>query len=446
MEVPESKIDGKVARNLDRDNMLCSTLGTFCSVTVGCARCHDHKFDPITQDDYYALQAIFAAVDRADRPYAVDPVAAEPDGTGEKKIPAGSDPPQAGGLVYAAATEFPPQGNFKPTHGIPRPIFVLQRGNVQSPLYRVQPRIWDPGFMPQDDQTIAPADPGDAASEGRWRAALAQWIASRDNPLTWRSIANRIWLHHFDQALVSTPNDFGRMGARPTHPELLDWMAAQLRDGRLSLKDLHRMIVRSSVYLQSSMPNEAHAAVDGSNQLLWRMPRRRLEAEALRDAILSVSGLLDCSMGGPGFYLFQLEKTEHSPHFEYHKYDPQTPGTHRRSIYRFIVRSQPNPWLTAFDCADTSQSTPVRSETLTPLQALSLMNSPWTLFAAEWFARRLECEAGSIESQVARGFALVVQREWTDIERKELMSYANRHGLENTCRVLLNLNEFLFVD
>ncbi len=617
VEVSAAKIDGMVARNLDRDEMVTNTLNAFCSVTIQCARCHDHKFDPITQEHYYGLQAVFAAVDRAERPYNVDPaiekrrveLAARKDelqkqltaidadiaaaggeemAALEKQVkdlaakagpatkrpeygyhsniepspdqakwvqidlgrevdvrrvvvhpchddfggigagfgfpvrfkietamseafddavlladetagdfanpglaaytrrkqakarfirvtatrlaertndyifalaeveifdaddtnvalganvtsldsieapvrwrrtnlvdgiwPHSVDPDAAnaladaqaklqalrerintpqrkaqraaaqeqqkanaaeiqrlpsGQMVYAAATEFGVQGNFRPTGGKPRPVHVLHRGNVLDPREEVQPgTIPLPGH--EQFEFVLPPD----SNEADRRAALARWVADKENPLTWRSIVNRIWQYHFGQAIVGSPNDFGRMGRRPTHPELLDWLAVEFRDGGQSFKKLHRLIVTSSVYRQSSAGNAEFAKIDGSNQFLWRMNRRRLEAEEIRDSILAVSGRLDDSMGGPGFYLFELEKTAHSPHYEYHKFDPNDPESHRRSIYRFIVRSQPDPLMTTLDCADSSQSTPKRNETLTSLQALSLLNNRFNL-------------------------------------------------------------------
>ena len=159
-----------------------------------------------------------------------------------------------------------------------------------------------------------------------------------------------------------------------------------------------------------------------------------------------ISGALDSKMGGPGFYLFELEKTAHSPHYEYHKFDPNDPASHRRSIYRFIVRSQPDPWMTTLDCADSSQSTPRRNETLTSLQALSLLNNTFNLEMARRFASRVEQEAGDLESQVQRAIGLVLQRPASETEQAELVAYARSHGLPNLCRMLFNLSEFVFLD
>ena len=245
---------------------------------------------------------------------------------------------------------------------------------------------------------------------------------------------------------MATPNDFGKMGAEPSHPELLDWLARQFRDSGQSFKDLQRLIVTSETYRQVSDHEPANARLDSGNQYLWRMPRRRLTAEEMRDSILAVSGQLDLTMGGPGYYLFQIEKPEHSPHFEYHQFDPADPKTHRRSIYRFVVRSQPDPWMTTLDCADSSQSTPRRNETLTPLQALSLMNSRFNLVMADAFAADLRESEPDLRSQLEAAWRRALQRPPTDEELRAMSTLAQRHGLPQLCRMIFNLNEFAFVD
>ncbi len=342
-------------------------------------------------------------------------------------------------LVYAAATHFKAQANFKPTGGKPRPVHVLKRGNILEPVDEVGPALPAVGSY-GGELGIA-----EQHSEGDRRVALARWIVDRDNPLTWRSIANRLWLYHFGQALVDTPNDFGRMGADPSHPELLDWLAVRIRDGE-SLKRMQRKIVTSGVYRQSSVGNAANEEFDAGNRYLWRMNRRRLEAEEIRDAVLAVSGRLDRRQYGPGFYLFELQKTDHSPHYEYYLHDPNDFASHRRSVYRFIVRSQPNPFMTTLDCADSSQSTPKRNETLTPLQALSLLNNRFMLVMAEHFASRLSAESSDLDEAIERGMRLVAGRPPTPAELEPLREYAALHGLPNACRVLLNLSEFIFID
>ena len=684
-EVPESKIDGMVARNLDRDDMLCNALNTFSSLTIQCARCHDHKFDPFTQKHYYGLQAVFAAVDRAERSYDVSEKVTRKryamqdeieqlkkregklkrdlekaggprlkelneqlavimeERTGLQKPPehgwhsqmanqadvekwvqvdlgksmeigrvilracyddfggigAGfgfplqfdvrcsddpkflegvtvlenaafgnvsnpglapfvvkgqgargryvrvrasrlfhrvdtymfslaelevyhfgknvalgrpvqaldsieapnrwrrsnlvdgiypeerkaEDPERAlrlekehaallgrietadvraererlrnalaekreilqklpkGEKVYAA-TVHKGSGNFRGRYGLgPREIRVLHRGEVTQPG-----EIVAPGALPLIPGTTDVFALSDDHDESERRAALAEWIVAKDNPTTWRSIVNRMWQYHFGRGLVDSPNDFGRMGQPPSHPELLDWLAVEFRDGGQSFKALHEMIVTSAAYRQRSDHRTDFAAVDGDNKFLWRQNRRRMDAETLRDSILLLSGKLDRTMYGPGFYTFGLEQTTHSPHYQYHKHDPNDPTSHRRSVYRFIVRSQPDPFMTTLDCADSSQSTPKRGETVTALQALSLLNNKFNLAMAHHFSDRVQNEAEGVRAQVGQAFSLATGGAPDQVQLDELSAYAERHGLENLCRLLFNLNEFIYVD
>lgn len=681
VEVPEAKLDGMVARHLDRDEMVSNTLNAFCSTTIQCARCHNHKFDPFTQEHYYSLQAVFSAVDRADRPYDVDseveedrrrlverraslvkeladverqiqeaggeqlakldaeikrlqpqivprgkrpefgyhsqvvgqpnqekwvqvdlgkqqsiesielrpchddfggigagfgfpvrfaieasldaetwtrvldqtnedlpnpglrPIRAEvekvqtryirvvatslakrsndyifalaelianddggknvalgasvtaldsieaptrwrktnlTDGiwataadegalraynvatSAREKLVAKLETPErvakrksmqtemgevdkslkrlpVGKMVYAAATDFAVQGNFKPTMGTPREVRVLHRGEISKKLAAVQPGVIPLSFDDHWQLEIG-------QREGDRRANLAKWITAKENPLTWRSIVNRVWLYHFGQGIVTTPNDFGRMGQLPSHGELLDWLAVEFRDGGQSLKQLHRLMVTSATYRQSSALHDRNIELDSGNQYLWRMNRRRLHAEEIRDASLSVSGALNRKMGGPGFYLFVLEKTAHSPHYEYHKFDPSDDASHRRSVYRFIVRSQPDPFMTTLDCADSSQSTPQRDETITALQALSLLNNRFSLTMSSRFADRLRGEQKTIDAQVQRAIELALSRKPSEDEHGLLVDHTKKHGLESTCRLIFNLSEFVYLD
>jgi Protein of unknown function (DUF1553) len=276
-------------------------------------------------------------------------------------------------------------------------------------------------------------------------------------------IVNRVWHYHFGRGIVDTPNDFGRMGQKPTHPELLDWLAVEFRDGGQSLKALHRLIVLSSTYRQVSGSGKWEAgsrngnslptsdfpdptSLDADNRLLWRMNRRKLEAEAMRDSVLAVAGKLDRTMGGPSFRDFVLERPEHSPHYEYQLHDPEDPKSQRRSIYRFLVRSQPQPFMRVLDCADPSMSVDRRNETLNALQALALMNNQLTVAMAKHFAARMEREAGSTEARIERAFRVALGRAPSASEQVTLVAFAGQHGLVNACRVILNLNEFAFVD
>jgi hypothetical protein len=236
------------------------------------------------------------------------------------------------------------------------------------------------------------------------------------------------------------------MGARPTHPELLDWLAVEFRDHGRSMKGLHRLILTSAAYRRSTRGDAAAERVDSDNRLLWRQSRRKLEAEAIRDSILMVSGRLDLRMGGPSFRDFVVEKPEHSPHYEYHLHDPDDPASHRRSVYRFVVRSQQQPFLSVMDCADPSMLVGRRNESVSPLQALALLNNALVLTMSRHWADRLERMPGTVESRMDRAGLEALGRPLSAGERDSLSSYARRHGLANACRVILNLNEFAFVD
>ena len=720
LEVPETKVDGKIARHFDRDDMVANIIGTFCRATIHCAQCHNHKFDPITQEDYYSLQAVFAALDRTERKYYADDTlnarfvkltheqreadaalaaieeplrkkagaefttltrriegasksAAEKQGNTSPdygyhsalspvqdtvkwvqvdlgartvidkvallpcyddfntigagfgfpvrfKIEAsdypefktgvtlhwrrhdetfmndfrnpglrhflsvsGKDDVIAGRYVRVTAVKLAPRqndfilalaelqvfdangvnialgkpvtaldsieapprwrkatltdgiapvaqspderrkltqqreallrgvadeatmkkraalraaseriaaelkampapsvvyaggvhtgnGNFIGTGangGKPRPIFLLARGQVTQPG-----REMFAGTL--SALTFAPArfSISPDAPEGERRAALAKWITDPRNPLTWRSIVNRVWQYHFGRGLVETPNDFGRNGALPTHSELLDWLATEFRDSGGSMKKLHKLIVMSAAYRQQSSAqssvlspqseptraaNTEHwalstehfskaATIEASNTLLWRQNRRKLEAEAVRDSVLAVSGTLDLTAGGPGWQDFVLEHPENSPHFHYDLADPEDVKTWRRSIYRFIVRSHTHPWMTSLDCADPSMRVDKRNESLSSLQALALLNNGFMLTQSRHFAKRVQREAPDLAAQVARAHLLAFGRAPTTAERDKLIEFAKANGLPNLCRVLLNLNEFAFVD
>lgn len=688
-EVAESKTDGKIARNLDRDDMVASTMNTFVSTTLQCARCHDHKFDRFaTQETYYGMQAIFAALDRTDKRYDLDPstgwqraeleaskarlleqlatwetlgarnagatvskldeelkaletaqaektnfygyqspAAPEPNvsrwvqidlkqsvvlrrlelfpaqGDPRKprdargfpvrfKVEASDDPAfkthvtrlvdqtsedfptpgveplswpvdQTARYVRFTATVLPKvrndylfalaelkiwnadgvnaatgavvsapevedflaprwtlenlvdgvtpeamparqaqivavtaartqaieaamepeqkqlrdkarqklagiekelatlpeqavvyaggihrgEGTFVGTGangGKPRDIFVLHRGDVNSPKKRAHA-----GAVALTSGASAEFAVPEDAPEGERRAALARWLTDPANPLTWRSIVNRIWQYHFGRAIVDTPNDFGRMGQTPSHPELLDWLAVEFRDGGQSFKTLTRLIVTSAAYRQISSvtpATEAAMAVDSDNRLVWRMNPRRLEAEAMRDSMLLVSGKLDLTMGGPSFQDFVVEQPAHSPHYRYGSYDPNDPRSHRRTVYRMIVRSQPQPFLGALDCADPSLSVEKRNESMGALQALAMMNNRFVIAMSEQFAARLQAEAPTPAARITHAFQLTLGRNPTGTELTQLSDYATTYGWANACRLILNLNEFAFVD
>jgi cytochrome c553 len=343
-------------------------------------------------------------------------------------------------MVYAACSEFPAEGSFTPTHGKPRPIYVLHRGSEKGPQQEVGPG--SVAFLPDlPSRFVLPPDAGEAQR----RAALADWIADARNPLTWRSIVNRAWQYHFGHGIIDTPNDFGRMGAAPTHPELLDWLAVEFRDRGQSLKQLNRLIVTSSTYRQSSANNPAYDKIDGGNQYLWRMNRRRLDAEEVHDAILVAGDKLDLQMGGAGYKTFGFEN-DHSPRYKYQEHDPDDPASLRRAVYRFVVRSVPDPLMEALDCADPSQAVPKRDETLTALQALALLNDKLIIRMATHFAERVEKMAPDVPGQIDAASRIALGRGPTDEEKTVLLEVATHLGLPSACRVLFNTNEFSFVD
>ena len=404
VELREGTVDKEKTRVLDRDDMVANTISTFCSLTVHCARCHDHKFDPISSKEYYQLQAVFAGVERGDR--SVD----------------------AKRKVYAALP-IPP-----------RLIHVLQRGDVEHKGEMVLP-----GGLSLLKGLDRHFEKVRSEKEGERRAALADWIADDANVLTWRSIVNRVWQYHFGKGLVDTPNDFGRNGSRPTHPELLDWLAADFRDAD-SFKKLHREILLSATYRQASKHDPANAKLDADNRYLWRQNRQRLDAESIRDSVLAISGKIDYKMHGPGFELFRF-KDDHSPVYDHLDIAYiNRPESWRRTVYRFVVRSVPNPFLETLDCADPNINVPVRNTTMTALQALALLNNPFMVKQAEYFAERIGAQEKETPRQVDAAYRLAFSRAPSDLERTALTAYVRRHGLANGCRLLFNANEFLFVD
>ena len=381
----------------------------------------------------------------------------------------------APGLVYAGANRLAAKGSAVPANP-PRPVYFLHRGSEKTPGEEVPPGALS--CLAGLSASFAPIDPAD---EGARRAALAKWITDPHNPLTARSIVNRVWQYHFGRGIVETPNDFGHQGSLPTHPELLDWLATELAEpsvGQIassatppapplqrggeqgdsalrisnsalttpwSLKRLHRLILRSAVYRQSSGDNPQFGAIDSGNQYLWRMNRQRLEAEEIRDAVLSVTGKLELKAGGPSDQQFFF-KDDHSPVYDYERFDVDSPTSFRRSVYRFIVRSVPDPFMECLDCADPSLLTPKRNTTLTALQALSLLNNQFMVRQAEHFALRLEAASPDRQQQISLAYRLAFGREPTENERALVSEYAAQNGMANLCRVIFNSNEFLFVD
>lgn len=319
----------------------------------------------------------------------------------------------------------------------PDPTFVLRRGDV---MQRAEPVA--PGALSQvsslDSELCRTMDAPDPAR----RLALAQWIGNPKNPLAARAIVNRIWQYHFGRGIVGTPSDFGRNGEKPTHPELLDWLANDFMSNGWRMKRLHRMIVLSATYCQSGAVNANAQKVDAGNRLLWHMPLRRMEAEALRDAILATSGKLDRRMGGPSFRLFKYSEVNVASYDPLEHYGPET---YRRSVYRSSARAIRDELLETFDCPESAQREPRRATTTTALQALSLLNGEFLVEQSRMFADRVRREAGSrLEAQVDCAFRLAFGRDPQAKERPAAKRLLEKRGLATLCRGLLNANEFLY--
>jgi hypothetical protein len=316
----------------------------------------------------------------------------------------------------------------------PEPTFLLQRGD---PLQKLE------AVGPCGIRAVAPPlaiDP--KAPEQERRVALARWIGDPKNPLPARVMVNRLWHYHFGQGLVRTPSDFGFNGDRPSHPELLDWLAADFQEHGWRMKPLHRLIVLSSTYRQSSRYEPRAQAVDAGCRLLWRFPARRLEAEVIHDAVLQVSDVLDRRMGGPGYHLW-----DYSGYVMVFK--PKAvlgPDEFRRMIYQFKPRTQQDEVFGAFDCPDATQTMPRRNASTTALQALNLLNAGFVEDQSNRLAMRLKREVPTVPEQVRRAFLLVFGRQPKEAESAAAVKLVERHGLAVFCRALFNANEFVFLN
>jgi hypothetical protein len=334
----------------------------------------------------------------------------------------------AGPQVYAARFD-----------DAPAQTWLLDRGDPMQRSKSVAPNV--PAVLQQGDHSGS-HESADPAAESARRIALAHHLTQPDHPLTARVIVNRIWQHHFGTGIVATPSDFGRMGAEPSHPELLDWLASDFVNHDWSMKHLHRLITTSQTYRQSSAARPEAMAKDADSRLLWRFPPRRLEAEAIRDSLLAVSGKLNLEMGGPGFNLFDRR----GGLSDYTPLETFDEAGWRRMIYAHKIRMQAVDIFGAFDCPDGGQMTPERTRSITPLQSLSLFNSPFVNRQAEFLAERVRAEAGGDPSaQIDRAFELALSRTPEQAEREVLAQLAADHGLQQACRVIFNMSEFVFL-
>lgn len=413
---------------------IVGTVGqTFLGLTVNCARCHDHKFDPITAREYYQLASALSGIDH-----------------GERELSAQSSP-------QPAASTAAPVKIYSAIATQPGAMKIHQRGNVTSLGEEVVPAGLaavgglNPWFNLRPD-----------AIESHRRKALTNWITDRRNSLFVRVMTNRVWHYHFGSGLVESPNDLGFHAGLPSHPDLLEWLsaeflgsesgvspanghAAQLRPAAFSLKRLHRLVVTSATYRQSSSARPDASRLDAGNRLLWRMNPHRLEAESLRDSMLAIAGVLNTELGGKGYSDF------HSHFFKGTQfYDPIDATGHvnyRRTVYRMWARGGRNPFLDTFDCPDPSTTTPRRSATVTPLQALSLLNNSFSLRMADHFANRLLTEEpNSTDDQIVRAYRLMFGRAPDPDELAMSREFISRRGLPGFCRAMWSLSEFLLIE
>jgi mono/diheme cytochrome c family protein len=517
----ENNIKTEQTRMDELDDIVVTTSNAFLGLTVGCARCHNHKFDPIPQKDYYAIQAVFFPTRSWERPLVGDaeqaahraevkkidalqaPIrkqireveqpfrdaiiarrkAALPEymlaalNTPEDKRTEGqklnviqvnksldnirdedleaemSLPARARRDLLLAQVrdlerqkpELPTAMSIREDGPTPRPSYFLHRGNLGQKGSQMAPGVLS---VATHGEYKYPAPPPDAKSSHR-RRGFAEWLASPDNPLTARVFVNRIWQHHFGEGIVRTPSNFGRMGERPTHPELLDWLATEFTSNGWSMKHMHKLLLTSSAYRMASDDIPANVEADKDNRLLWRMPRRRLEGEAIRDLILAAAGTLDTRIGGPAMYpyidplLFQASSKR-----TWHGSPVNDVSTYRRSLYIFSKRSIPLPMLEVFDKPDTITSCGRRNSSTIAPQALVLMNNEFVNIQARHFAQRLEMEADpDTAAQVRRGYEIALSRPPTaqevQLARNLIESYPQ--GLADFAHALFNLNEFVYI-
>jgi hypothetical protein len=412
------------------DTVVSNVSTVFLGLTLGCARCHNHKTEPLSSRDYYSLLAIFNGTQK----HGLVPGTEDAQGKKEKIDPA---------LKIQAFVE---QSAKVPATFIMRLGMASQRGD------EVQPAV--PAVLVTTPLEFPEPGP-DAMSSGR-RRTLANWIAAPDNPLTWRVLANRVWQHHFGRGIVATPSNFGVSGASPTHPELLDWLAARLVAAEGRLKPLHRLILCSATYRQASQDRAEGLLADPANRLLWRMNIRRLEAEPLRDAMLAASGKLNTKAGGPGIKpRIRPELLTASQRNKWPAIDSEHDDHWRRSVYIYVKRQLLMPMMELFDAPTTTDSCAARMSSVVPTQALLLMNNEFVEDQAGFLADRASAEAGDdLPQAVVRMFELALARPPDPARLEEAVSFVRsreRHGdrraaLADLAHVIFNASDFLYVE
>jgi hypothetical protein len=412
--------DRPLARYDELDGIVSTTGQVLLGMTVNCARCHDHKADPIPQRDYYRLLAFFIDV-------------TPQDGKNIRKVEDGT-----GSRIEVMS--------------------VSERGTSQAHvLLRGSPALAGPAVEPGVPEVLDQSTGTVARGRGK-RRALADWLTDPRNPRTARVLANRLWQYHFGRGIVPTPNDFGKLGEPASHPDLLDWLAAELVSGGWRIKPMQRLIVLSSAYRMASRASSAELAADPSNRWFWRFPLRRLTAEQVRDSILAVSGALRLKAGGPSISPPIPREVLAGQSMPGHGWKTSTPDeAARRSIYVHVKRSLLVPILAVHDAADTDSSCPVRYTTTVPTQALGLLNGEFTNTQAMDFADRLRHEApGDLIAQVRRALRLTTSREPDKDEIRRDAEFVrklmNESGLDERAALsqyglmMLNANAFLYLD
>ena len=405
------------------DDVISTTASVFLGLTLGCARCHDHKTEPLHSRDYYSLVAIFNGTERLGLPAGATDAK-------DKKIP---DAAKVMALIET-----------KPD--VP-PTRIHLRGSAANPGAEVEPA------MPA---VLAPRPvefPEPAAKTSLRRRTLAEWIAAPENPLTWRVMANRVWQHHFGSGIVSTPSNFGLSGERPAAPDLLDWLAKQLIASGGRLKSLHKLILMSATYRQSSARSPADDA-DAFPAAL-RPALRRMEAEVIRDSILAVSGKLNLQPGGPGIKpRIRAELLDASQRNKWPVIKSESPEHWRRSIYIHVKRQLLMPSLELFDAPATTDNSAARTQSTIPTQALVLMNDEFVEEQAGHMARRAEAEApGGLRANVERMLFLALSRQPDEARTRQAVHFVNERrnasdestALRDLAHVLLNSSEFIFI-
>ena len=518
----DEPVDADQAYYDSLDDVVATTAQSFLALTVNCARCHDHKIDPIPQADYYRLLAFFhntyrnikqgkykkspftlntttpiaSVAEKAEFAKRKQELEARISGLENRIVPfekrivgrfSNAEKDDANDARTRRALISEKQSNALPADKLEeyvslkkelaelrrtklRPLpealvirensadapetFVLIRGNAHAPGERVEPGY--PRALGVPDPVLPEVESG-ARSSGR-RRVLADWIINKDNPLTARVMANRIWQHHFGRGIVRSSSNFGKLGDRPTHPKLLDWLAREFINTGWDIKALHKRIMLSRTYQLSSKGSEAGLRIDPNNDLLWRFDMRRLTAEEIRDSVLYLTGHLNEKMGGPSIYTDvprEVLLTASQPDRAWGT-SPDS-EKNRRSVYVYVKRSLVEPVLGTFDIADTDSPCAVRFATTVPTQALTMLNNRFFNDQAAAFSERLRLEAGNDRrKQVLRAFSLALSREPEPAELAtavemiaQLQAEANinaEQALRQFCLMVINLNEFAYLD